>query len=247
MRRVCAAMSSVKTGSTRRRRARSAGLRRPQRRARDEQRVADEAAAPEREAVGESGLGRDRGEQLATRAPPRRPLSSRMARTRVPSSAGQAVGEPGEVVVEHARGDVDAEQQLVPVGACASPGRNRSVAGANGAMTSSGSTPRRRSSAMSAWCLRSATPGGGAQPLLRRRGRARSPRPSRAPRRTRAGCTRPGRGTAPGSGTSSVKSIRVRSVGATRGRSRGDSGRGTRRFDQITTDTAYPRLSGRLR
>ena len=42
--------------------------------------------------------------------------------------------------------------------------RKRSVAGANGAMTSSGSTPSRRSSAMSAWCLRRATPAAALSP-----------------------------------------------------------------------------------
>ena len=120
MRRVWSAMSSVNTGSTCCP-ARSGASDGAQRRPRDEQRVADPAAAPEREAVGERRVGGDRGAQLRLEHD-RGALLVEDGAHAGPELDGQALGEAREVAVEHSRRDVDAEQELVPVGARRSPG-----------------------------------------------------------------------------------------------------------------------------
>ena len=115
---------------------------------------------------------------------------------------------------------------------------NRSVAGANGAITASGSTSRRRNSAMRSWCLRSATPAAALRPSFATSvGAVATALDSDSKKSSWMYAAWPRNAT--GSGTSSVKSTRVRSVGATRGRSRGISGRAPRRLDHITTQTAY--------
>ena len=99
---------------------------------------------------------------------------------------------------------------------------------------------------MSSWCLRSAMPAAELSPSFETRSGAVATAFARLSKNSSwMYAAWPRNGT--GSGTISVKSMRVSSVGATRGRSRGDSARGTRRFAQIATDTAYRGLPAILR